>query len=400
MHKATILLVDDNPTNLKILLDHLNASSYKLLISPNGEQALQQVEYAKPDLILLDVMMPGMDGFETCQKLKDREDTRDIPVIFMTALSDTVDKVKGFDVGGVDYITKPLQVEEVLARVDTHLSLRRLQRNLEEKNAQLEEEITRRKEAEEKQRMLNEQLEVTNQELQEANASKDKFFSIIAHDLRSPFNWLIGLTQVILENIEHYSKEDIQKIIGQLHASTKKVYDLLTNLLAWSRLQRGLMDHHPDAMSLDEVAEHNVQLFSSGAEQKQISLRHTVPQDTLIYADRNMVDTVIRNLISNAMKFTEAEGTIEVTARQRDDGMIEVAVADTGRGMSEENQAKLFRIDVKYISVGTAGEKGSGLGLLLCKELVETNGGDLWVESEEGTGTTFRFTLPQAERQE
>ncbi len=392
MHKATILLVDDNPTNLKTLLDYLNASSYKLLISPNGEQALQQVEQARPDLILLDVMMPGMDGFETCQCLKQQDATKDIPVIFMTALSDTADKVKGFEMGGVDYLTKPLQVEEVLVRVETHLSLRRLQKSLEEKNMQLEEEVSRRKEAEGELRKLNQQLETTNQQLEEANASKDKFFSIIAHDLRSPFNWLIGLSQVIVENIDSYTKDEIKNIMTQLYTSTEKVYALLTNLLSWSRLQRGLMEHAPDTVALDEIAEHNVQLFASGADQKQITLRNSIPEGTQAYVDRNMIDTVIRNLISNALKFTDAGGTIEVWSQPTDD-FIEIAVADTGTGISAENIAKLFRIDVKYIGLGTADEKGSGLGLLLCKELIEKNGGKIWVESEEGKGTTFRFTL-------
>ncbi len=173
MYKGTILLVDDNVTNLNVLLEYLTTAGFKLLIAPNGEQALKQIEYIHPDLILLDVMMPGIDGFETCRRLKQQETTRQIPVIFMTALIETVDKLKGFALGGVDYITKPLQAEEVLARVETHLKLRNLQKSLEEKNAELQQEIAKRQQAEEELRTLNQQL-------QEVNASKDKFFSISA----------------------------------------------------------------------------------------------------------------------------------------------------------------------------------------------------------------------------
>jgi len=387
MSKATILLVDDNTTNLSVLLEYLTESDYKLLIAPNGEQALKQVEYARPDLILLDVMMPGIDGFDTCRRLKQNETTKDIPVIFMTALIDTVDKVKGFAQGGVDYITKPLHAEEVLARVETHLTLRNLQKSLEEKNVRLQQEIAKREQVEEELRRLNQQLE-------EANASKDKFFSIIAHDLRSPFNWLIGLTRIIVENIETYSKDEIKNIVSRLHTSTEKVYALLMNLLTWSQLQRGHMEYCPKEISIDKIVEYNIQLFASGAEQKQITFRSLVPEGMTAYADHNMVDTLMRNLLSNALKFTDAGDVVEVSSHQ-DKNLVEIAVSDTGTGMRQEEMDTLFRIDVKYTNVGTAGEKGTGLGLILCKELIEKNSGQIGVESEVGKGTKFTITLPR-----
>ncbi|MBD3307427.1 response regulator [candidate division KSB3 bacterium] len=386
MHKTTILIVDDNPTNLNVLLDYLHDQTYKVLIAPSGEHALQQTQRVIPDLILLDVMMPGIDGFETCRRLKAQDATKEIPVIFMTALTETVDKVNGFEAGGVDYITKPFQAEEVLVRVQTHLSLRNLQRHLKEQNALLQEEIQKRKQGEEALRKLN-------QELADINASKDRFFSIIAHDLRSPFNWLIGLPSDMIEHIDDYSKPEIQDILCQMQASTERIYTLLTNLLEWARLQQGVIQYTPEPLFLDKMAAHVVQIFADDTQEKQITIHNLVQPGTAAYADMNMVNTILRNLLSNALKFTNPQGQISISAHTRAH-TVEVQVTDTGIGISPDNLAKLFRIDVKYVGVGTAGERGSGLGLILCKELVEQNGGHISVESEVGKGTTFTFTLP------
>jgi two-component system sensor histidine kinase/response regulator len=365
MNKATILLVDDSPTNLHVLLDYLKDTGFETLIAQSGESALRQLKYAQPDIILMDVMMPGIDGFETCRRLKENESSRGIPVIFMTALSDTVDKVRGFEVGGVDYITKPLQHEEVLARVNAHLTIRNLQKQLQEKNKQLSE----------------------------LNASKDKFFSIIAHDLRNPFAGLLGFTRMVAEGFDDWSKDEIQDILGELQKSAENLYELLENLLSWSRLQRGVMEYTPELGNVDQIVRHNIDLFTPIAEQKQITLRNSVDQTIMVFADIKMFDTVIRNLVSNALKFTENEGSIEISAMQ-DEKFVTVAVSDTGIGIPQEDLSKLFQIDVKYSQVGTAGEQGTGLGLVLCKDLIEKNGGEIEVESEVGKGTIFRFTRP------
>ncbi len=215
--EINILIVDDTPDNLRILVGLLSEQGYLVRPAASGSQALSAVREKLPDLILLDVKMPEMDGYEVCECLKTDEPTRDIPVIFISALGETRDKLKGFEAGGVDYITKPFQAEEVLARVQTHVALRILQQQLERNNAQLHQEIDRREHVEEELRVLNDHLEATNQQLQhanqqlqEANASKDKFFSIIAHDLRSPFTGLIGLTEAIVEDIERYSQDRVK----------------------------------------------------------------------------------------------------------------------------------------------------------------------------------------------
>lgn len=365
MNKATILLVDDSPTNLQVLLNYLKETGFETLIARSGEGALRQVEYAQPDIILLDVMMPGIDGFETCRRLKQNEATRDIPVLFMTALSETVDKIRGFKAGGVDYITKPLQHEEVLARINTHLTIRKLQQQLQEKN----------------------------QELHELNARKDKFFSIIAHDLRNPFAGLLGLTRMVIEDLDTWSKEELQRVLKDLGNSAENLYELLENLLNWSRLQRGVMEYFPTHLNLAPLAEHNAALFATMAAQKQIMFINDIPPETYVFADEQMVNTVLRNLLSNALKFTPTGGRVEL-ALLRQESRIIVAVKDSGVGIPETDLVKLFRLDVKYSNVGTAGERGTGLGLILCKDLIEKNGGTIGVESEVGKGTTFRFTLP------
>ncbi len=370
--KANILVVDDTRDNLRLLSGILTEYGYQVRPVSDGHKALSAARAKPPDLILLDIMMPGMDGYEVCEHLKADERTQDVPIIFISALNETFDKVKAFSLGGVDYITKPFQTEEVLARVKTHVNLRRIQKSLET-------EIVERKRAEEA--------------LREANASKDKFFSIIAHDLRSPFTALLGYTELALRYPDETSKEKMRNHITHIKTSAESVYALLENLLTWSRLQRGMMEHRPENFPLPQTVEHVVDLFASSATQKQITLRNSVPSETSVHADVNMIHTVIRNFVSNALKFTKTGGRIEIIARQHDE-YVEIAVSDTGIGIPENALAKLFRIDTKLTTKGTAGERGTGLGLSLCKDLIEKNKGTLNVESEVGKGTTFRFTLP------
>jgi PAS domain S-box-containing protein len=257
-----------------------------------------------------------------------------------------------------------------------------------------QQEIAERKQAEEALLAAHNELKEKNAQLQELNASKDKFFSIISHDLRSPFTALLGFAQLLAENVEHYSQDKIKHHIDRVYTSAERLHALLENLLTWARIQRGVMKHHPEPIDLSDIAEDNTALFASRAEQKQITLRDSIPKKTSVYADYSMIDTVLRNLISNALKFSQTDGIIEISAHSYET-YVEVAVSDTGTGIRQENIPKLFRIDMQYTNVGTAGETGTGLGLILCQELVERNGGRIWVESDVGKGTTFRFTLPQ-----
>lgn len=371
---AVIFLVDDHLQNLKALVAYLKERHFDIVVAQSGEETLERVNYIFPDLILLDVLMPGIDGFETCRRLKASEETRHIPIIFMTALSDTVDKIKGFEVGGVDFLTKPLHHEEVFVRVNTHLTLRRLQRQLEEKNRRLEEQ---------------------NALLQHMNAEKDKFLGIIAHDLRSPFSALDNLLHITIEKFGEYTPEKVEQSLKILGRSSENLLTLIENLLIWSRIQRGLHTFDPQRLNLHDVICWTIDLLSSNAEQKQITVINEIHEALPVQADRNMIELVFRNLLSNAIKFTYPEGKITISAAE-EKTMIQIAVQDTGIGIPEKSLPKLFRIDERYKQLGTMHEKGTGMGLILCKEFVEKHGGAIWIESVEDQGTTVKFTLPRA----
>lgn len=392
--KANILIVDDTPENLRLLVGILAEQGYIVRPATSGSRALATIRAELPDLILLDIKMPGMSGYEVCEHLKADERTRNIPVIFISALNETRDKVKGFSLGGVDYITKPFQPEEVLARIYTHVTLRTLQKRLENQNAQLQHEVIQRKQAEKGLQVLNQQLKETNQQLEEANTCKDAFFSIIAHDLRGPFTGLVGLTEVLIDDLESYNQEKLKQILHRIHISAEKTHALLNNLLTWSRLERGLIECEPGKIFLANMAERIIPLFATNAEQKQITLRHLVPKDAVAYADPKMIDSTLRNLLSNALKFTETGGEVTISTQSHEE-TVEIMVSDTGIGMTQERIEELFRIEAKTSTSGTAGEEGTGLGLILCKELVEKNRGTIRVESEVEKGSVFRVTLPR-----
>jgi len=376
MEQRTVMMVDDQPDGLKPLIEFLEGSGVRIVLAQSGAAALSRLKkFPMPDIILMDALMPEMDGFATCRAIKAMEAAKNIPILYMTALSDTVEKIKGFEAGGVDYLTKPVQHDEVFARIQTHLKIKHLQQELQEKNTV---------------------LETKNRQLEELNACKDKFFSILAHDLREPFNSLFVLTELILENIEGWDPQKIKSITQKVQTSAGNLYELLENLLTWSRIQRNMMEAHPQRINLTYLVTQNLSRFEISARKKQIGFHNQIPAELFAYADAQMIDTVLRNLVSNALKFTPSHGTITISAVP-DAAMIAVSVADTGIGIPEAMLRDVFRVDVKISRKGTAGETGTGLGLVLCKEFVEQNKGTLNVASHVGEGTTFTFTLPLAQ---
>jgi signal transduction histidine kinase len=256
-------------------------------------------------------------------------------------------------------------------------------------------DITELKKAQTELMSTHNALKEKNEQLQELNASKDKFFSIISHDLRGAFGALLGFAQLISDNIDAYSKDRVKTLVSRLRTCAERLYALLENLLTWSRLQRGVVECVPKVIDLFPIAKENLELFTTRAEQKQITFKNSIQEGTTVYADPVMVNTVMRNLLSNGLKFTSAGGSIHVSSTDHDEHFIAVTVVDTGIGIPEDILPRLLRIDTQYTHTGTAGEQGTGLGLILCKELVEKNGGNLWVESELGKGTIFTFTLPK-----
>lgn len=232
-----------------------------------------------------------------------------------------------------------------------------------------------------------------NATLLKINAEKDKFFSIIAHDLKSPFNSIIGFSDLLVEQVRNKEYEGIEKYAGIVQQSSKRAMDLLMNLMEWSQSQTGRMEYNPEHFEMVNLIKETTLLLSGALEQKSLSLSKNVPSNAPVFADKKMISTVLRNLISNAIKYTHIEGRIIISVKEKQNELL-VSVSDTGVGISKDNCEKLFKIDETYSSPGTNKEKGTGLGLILCKEFVEKHGGKIWVESEEGIGSTFIFTLP------
>ena len=363
--KPLILLVDDIEANIQILATILSSDGFDIAIAYSGNEALDSIAANKPDLILLDVMMPEMDGFEVAKILKSDDATKDIPIIFLTAKADINDITKGFDLGASDYITKPFQSQELLARVNTHLKLKFLM-----------------------------------EELIQMNNIRNKFFSIIAHDLKNPFSGILGLAEMIAQDADKLDINEIKQTGEVMLKSTKVLYELLENLLEWSRSQLGTIEFNQHPLSVKEYIEKAISIYQLKADQKKISLRSFINIDAYVYADNYMLNTILRNLIGNAIKFTPEGGIILVGATICDNQeFVKLYVRDSGIGIPKENQDKIFRLDTKYVRSGTNNEIGTGLGLILVKELVEKHGGTIWFESEENKGTTFYFTLPKYEKQ-
>ncbi len=355
----TILLVDDEPKNLRLLGSILQQQGYEIEFATSGAEALHWMEEHLFDLILLDVMMPEMDGFEVCRQLKNSPQSASIPVIFLTARTDSDSLVQGFSLGAVDYITKPIQKEELLARVRTHLTLR-------------------------SQAIKLEQL----------NASKDQFFSIIAHDLRSPLTSFLALSN-LLYDLENLGPETLTNLLGDFRTSGERLLSLLDNLLTWARIQRGMITANPMPLDLREMVQNCMMQITTQATGKNIGLINSIPARCLVTADSFMLDRILHNLLTNAIKFTPPGGTVEAGAEQLD-RMLKIFISDTGMGIPQGSIGSLFEIGIKTSTPGTSGEKGTGLGLILCREFVEKNGGEIWAENRPGSGAIFYFTIPLA----
>lgn len=239
-----------------------------------------------------------------------------------------------------------------------------------------------------------EAIQSQNEQLRELNATKDKFFSIIAHDLKNPFSGILGMSEHIISTWPKSSYEETVSLVKLIHDSSQNAYDLLENLLEWSKAQTGRIIFNPEHFMFHQLLKDVNELLHNFSDQKKITLNYITEDNLKLYADQNMIQTVMRNLITNAIKFTEPEGKITVSAKHEGDS-VKITVSDTGVGISEINKEKLFSISEKITSLGTKKEKGTGLGLLLCKEFIEKHGGKIWVVSEPGKGSDFIFTIPR-----
>lgn len=363
LKKDVILVVDDQPNNLKVISSVLG-DSYSLSFANNGPNALKILENLQPDLILLDVMMPGMDGYEVCQRIKSTEKTKELPVIFLTAKNDIEDILKAFRAGAVDYITKPFNIMELKVRVGNHLSLKH----------------------------TREQLKNANDKLLQVIHEKDKFFTIIAHDLRNPFIGISSLSQIMVEQLGSLQLDEMEEYAREIHHASTNAFNLLKNLLSWAKSQTGRMDFVPQHLDVQELITETISFIQEAAILKSIEIESQIAEGLSVFADKEMVATVMRNLVSNAVKFTRAGGKVLIRC-ERLDQHIRISVVDNGIGMTSKMVEEIFRIDVSNGRKGTNGEPSSGIGLLLCKEFTERNGGTITVESQPDQGSTFNITL-------
>lgn len=361
-----ILIVDDVMSNVLLLKVLLTNEKFAIATASNGRQALEQVEKENPDLVLLDVMMPDMSGFEVAQHLKSNPNTADIPIIFLTALNSTADIVKGFQVGANDFISKPFNKEELIIRVTHQISLVAAKRLILSKT----------------------------EELQRTIAGRDKLYSVIAHDLRSPMGSIkMVLNMLILNLPSEKIGAEMYEFLTMANQTTEDVFSLLDNLLKWTKSQIGKLNVVYQDVDLVEVTDGVIEIFSMVASLKKIRIHEMKPEKMMVNADIDMLKTVVRNLLSNAIKFSKENSEVLVKMEEVD-GMAVVSVQDYGCGISEEGQKKLLHTDTHFSTFGTNNEEGSGLGLLLCKDFVVKNGGKLWFTSKEGKGSIFSFSIP------
>lgn len=572
-----ILVVEDSRTQAEYLESILQSQNYQVAIADNGQKAMEWLSDHKPSLIISDILMPEMNGYELCLRIKTQPTTQDIPVILMTSLTKAEEVIEGLIAGADSFISKPYDKDYLISHIDkiladqsgintekksvgieiiyegkkrfiqadqqqiiklllniydgaihqnsrllqTQEQLRLLNENLEtlveERTLALSEETKmsvqiaeKLKESEQSlqyvlqgsqlgfwdwnletnevkrnerwaemlgyrlddieftvnqwtdfihpddqakamksiedhldgltpmhrleyrmrkkggqyiwildqaqavkwnnegkvirmsgthtditdRKLAEEQIKHKNEELLKLNAEKDKFFSIIAHDLRNPFNAFLGFTEMLVEDLPELKLNQILEMAEMMQKSAKNLFSLLNNLLEWSQIQHGSIPFNPAAIHLRSMADESLALAFDAAKNKDIELVCDIPVQIEVFADSHLLETVIRNLVSNALKFTPKGGKVSLSAKTDGDKNIEISFKDTGIGMNQSMVENLFRLDVKTNRLGTNGELSTGLGLLLCKEFIEKHGGKIWVESEVGKGSTFYFTIP------
>ena len=376
--QASILVVDDTPSHLRLLWYVLSEQGYRVRVVADGQRALESVRADPPDLILLDILMPGMGGYEVCRQLKAQPATCDIPIIFLSALDTTTDKVDAFAAGGVDYVAKSDQPEEMLVRVKTHLALRDLRRRLEAANRELERQVT---------------------ELQMRNAELDAFAHTVAHDLRNPLSIIVGYSQMLVEGATLMPPEDLRDYASNVLHSANKIGDTIESLLLLSGVRR--QDVEIGRLDMGRiVAEARQRLLPMEAEyHPEITLPDRWP---IAWGYAPWVEAVWANYLSNAMKYGGRPPCIELGAEALDGTperplpprVVRFWVRDNGTGLTPEEQARLF---TPFTRIQVSRAAGHGLGLSIVQRIVEKLGGCVGVDSVAGAGSTFYFTLPAAQ---
>jgi two-component system, sensor histidine kinase and response regulator len=361
-----ILAVDDDRINLRIIGGILRSEGYEIAEAASGEQALDVYSTFLPNLVLLDVMMPGIDGFATCRTLKKSYGDKCAPVIFVTAKSEADDVVMGFDAGGVDYLTKPFRPKEVVARIRTHLS---------------------------NQQLVEQQKDLVDQ-LSKANAAKDRFLGMCAHDLRNPLSSIRGLAELMDENAIGELSPEQREIIQTIHGASQSMLQLVNELLDVSTIEAGHLKLEKVPSSIIDIIERSAHLANIEAAKKNTKIEVVKNGiDPILDVDRNKFRQVVDNLISNAVKYSPGGSIVTVLIHANAD-VAGFAVRDSGPGIPDNERHKLFTDYGRLSTLPTAGENSTGLGLAICRKIVEAHNGTIGVKNIKGQGAEFIVSLP------
>jgi len=362
----TVLVVDDIQDNVALLNAFLRRAGFKVSSAANGKEALEKLQDEDVDVMLLDIMMPEMDGFEVLRHLQQSDSHKDLPVIVVTALGGQEDIAHAFNLGASDFITKPIMYQNLITRVSHQLRYAVAVNTIRQQSEQLKRTIEVR----------------------------DRMYSVIAHDLRSPIGTMKMIFEMLLDQLpaDKIGEETRDFLVDGSHVS-EQTFMLLDNLLKWTKSQLGRFEAAMQDVQLKETVMFSSDIFKYMSQAKGVTIEYDIPEETEVKCDVEMLKTVVRNLLSNALKFSKEGSVIRVKSLDMEDGTVRLDFIDHGVGMNEEQVAKFNSAEPLKSTYGTSNEEGSGLGLMLCRELVSKIGGTLTVASKVGEGTTFSFTL-------